>query len=105
VNIKGLKAAVRFSNGGMNISELSYQFLSKHPDIDIFVGINIGGEGLSFRCIKEDIDTGLLLAKPNGGGGHPRASGCPIPANIKREVLDMILEYLDPDAVEGSQKL
>lgn len=88
VDIKGYKTAVRYSSGGMNISELSHQFLSRYPEIDVFLGISIIGGDISFRCIRDDLDTGALMAKPMGGGGHPKASGCPIPEEFIKEFRD-----------------
>lgn len=69
VDIKGLKAAVRFS-GGAGINEVAQQFLAKHPEYDVFIDLGIGGGYYSFRAIRDDLDIGTLLAKPLGGGGH-----------------------------------
>jgi oligoribonuclease NrnB/cAMP/cGMP phosphodiesterase (DHH superfamily) len=94
MEIKGYKTAVRFSGGGMNISELAFQFLTKNPEIDVFVGINIGGGELGFRCIRDDLDTGGIFAKPMGGGGHPKASGCPLPETLIEEIRNKVMELV-----------
>jgi oligoribonuclease NrnB/cAMP/cGMP phosphodiesterase (DHH superfamily) len=98
VEIKGLKAIVMFTGTGVSLSELAHQLLTKHPEIDIFIGINFGAGIINYRCVKENIDTGYYLAKPAGGGGHPRASGNPIPSELIKEVLDHILYLIDPDS-------
>lgn len=54
-----------------NISELG-NYLCENNNID-FAMININNESMSLRTIK-DIDLSEI-AKENGGGGHPKASG------------------------------
>lgn len=54
-----------------NISELG-NYICENNDID-FAMININNESMSLRTIK-DIDLSEI-AKQNGGGGHPKASG------------------------------
>lgn len=103
VSIKEFKAAVMITE--MNVSEIAYQFLQKYPEIDIFIGISLERNQYQFRTIRNDLDTGALIAKPAGGGGHPKASGCPIPNGLNREILDMLLYHIDPDSFEGIQKL
>ena len=95
---RGYKCALKLSTGGMNISELSYQFLSKHPEFDIFIGINLGSGDLQYRTIKDDIDTGAIFAKPGGGGGHPKASGSPIPEQLQDNVIAAIVDHISEEA-------
>lgn len=57
--------------------------------IDFVVMINLQ-QGLSFRCIKDDINVGEI-ATVFGGGGHVKASGAPMDNSLKREVLKLIL--------------
>lgn len=99
VEIKGYACAVKFQTGGMNISELSHQFLTKYPGYDIFIGINIGDGSIAFRTQRDDIDTGVEFARNvmvNGkyGGGHPKASGCGIPEELRKEIIDMIVKLI-----------
>ena len=87
-----------FSGMGVGVSDFSYQFLTKYPEFDAFLMINLGYKKLEFRTIKDDIDTAFYLAKPAGGGGHPKASGSPIPEQLINEILNMIKFHLeDPD--------
>lgn len=99
LNLRGYKAAFAISTIGMNISELSYQFLHKNPDIDLFIGFSFanGGE-FSFRTIRDDLDTGAVIAQPIGGGGHPKASGAQLTKD-QSEIMKMILEA----ALEGAE--
>ena len=94
VDLRGYKCAVRFSNGGMNVSELSFQFLSRHPEIDIFIGVDVGNGGFAYRTIKDNIDTGAIFAKSLGGGGHPKASGSPIAKDTMEKIQALILGNL-----------
>lgn len=89
--LRGHKTAFTLSTVGMNVSELGYQFLRKYPEFDIFVSFTTanGGE-FSFRTAKEDLNLGEEIAKPIGGGGHPKAAG----AKICEELRDLIAEYL-----------
>lgn len=96
VSIKGLRAAFILSSAGANISEVSHQFLTNHPEFDMFIGFNFsrGGE-YSFRCVRDDIDIGTDIALPIGGGGHPKASGAPIPIGIKNSIIDLLMSGID----------
>lgn len=98
VSIKGLKAAFILSSAGANISELSSQFLTKYPEYDMFIGFSFirGGE-YSFRCKRDDIDTGGYIAEPIGGGGHPKASGAPLPEEVRNEIISILMRNIDID--------
>lgn len=93
VKIKGFNAAVRFS-GGASINEVANQFLTKHPNIDLFIDLGISGGYYAFRCIRDDIDLGAIFAKPLGGGGHAKAAGCPIPKELQEEIFTLLLDRL-----------
>ena len=58
--------------------------------IDYVVIINMQ-QGISFRCIKEDVNVGKI-ASVYGGGGHVKASGAPLDNAIKREVIKLLLD-------------
>ena len=97
--IKGYKTAVKFQSGGMNISELSHQFLSKYTDYDMFIGVNLGEGSIAFRTSRTDLDTGFEFARniiANGryGGGHPQASGCGIPNELRLEIINRIVDLI-----------
>ena len=98
VNIKGLNAAVMFSGMGVGVSDFSHQFLTNHPEFDIFIMINLGYKKLEFRTIRDDIDVAFYLAKGAGGGGHPKAAGSPIPEQLINEILNMVKFHIEnPD--------
>ena len=48
-------------------------------------------QGISFRCVKDDINL-YEIASIYGGGGHAKASGAPMDNNLKREVIKLILK-------------
>lgn len=98
VSIRGLRAAFILSSAGANISEISHQFLNKHKEFDMFIGFSFakGGE-YSFRCIRDDLDIGADIASVIGGGGHPKASGAPIPEEIRDQIIDLLMKGIDPE--------
>lgn len=95
VDLKGLKAAFRYTGGGVNVSELSHQFLTKYPEIDIFVSYHSPSGTFSFRTIRDDIDLGSYIAKPIGGGGHPKAAGAHVTDEVKQKLIETILQVID----------
>lgn len=58
--------------------------------LDYIVLINMQ-QGISFRCIKDDINVGEI-ATIFGGGGHIKASGAPMQNDLKREVIKLIFK-------------
>lgn len=104
VSIKGLRAAFILSSAGANISEVAHQFLTKHPEFDMFIGFTFyrGGE-YSFRCIRDDLDTGKDIAAPIGGGGHPKASGAPIPSQVRNNIIDILMSGIDSEYIANFQ--
>ena len=57
--------------------------------IDYVVIINMQ-QGISFRCVKDDINV-AEIASIYGGGGHIKASGAPMDNTLKKEVIKLIL--------------
>lgn len=96
IEVRGLKTAFALGGFGVNGSELAYQFLTKYPEFDMFASFNLwkGGE-FSFRCIRDDLDIGTNIALPIGGGGHPKASGAPLPEEIREEIVNMLIDHLN----------
>ena len=99
-DVKGYKTAIKFQSGGMNISELSHQFLNKYTEYDMFIGVNLGEGSIAFRTTRDDLDTGMEFARniiANGryGGGHPQASGCGIPNELRLEIINMIVNLIE----------
>jgi len=58
--------------------------------VDYIIIINMQ-QGISFRCVKEDVDLNEI-AKVFGGGGHKKAAGAPMDNILKKEVLELILK-------------
>lgn len=81
-----------------SISEVGNQYLVKNVDIDVFVGIDLRNKTLGFRTIDPTINTAEFFAKPLDGGGHPKASGAPLPENYVSDVLEKLIR----DTVGGS---
>lgn len=92
VEVMGLKTAFMITPIAANISEVAFQFLNKYPQFDLFASMTLarGGE-FSFRTIRDDLDVGEFIAKPIGGGGHPKASGAPLPDYIKELLMEALL--------------
>lgn len=75
--------------GEQYISKLGHRMLESNPDIDIAAIIMMPGH-VSLRTNREDINLGTEIAKPLGGGGHPKASGHAtgsLPEGVARYIL------------------
>lgn len=68
------------------VSELGNKLCQMHPEFDFVVIINMDGT-VSYRTIKDDIDLGKDIAKPFGGGGHPKAAGSQISEELRMEFI------------------
>lgn len=100
--IMGCSVALFVGNVYANISELAHQFLSKYTEYDIFILASLRDGGVfEIRTIRDDINTGELIAKPIGGGGHPKASGAPIDKIIMRSFREALIAQLNQKLVEG----
>lgn len=58
--------------------------------LDFIIIINMQ-QGVSYRCVKDDIDVSEI-ASVYGGGGHIKASGSPMDNNLKKEVIKLIFK-------------
>jgi len=58
--------------------------------IDFVVIINMQ-QGISFRSVKDNINV-AEIASVYGGGGHFKASGCPMDNSLKKEVIKLIFK-------------
>jgi len=76
-----------------SMSEIANQYLVKNTNIDVFVAIDLRDKSFGFRTIRDDINTAVLFAEPNGGGGHPKASGCPMDSSIASQYLRDFVWY------------
>lgn len=82
-NILGYSAGVIFAERFH--SEIGNRLCEMNSDLDFVVIINVD-YSISYRTIK-DIDLSVI-AKNFGGGGHVRASGSPIPKELKEIIID-----------------
>lgn len=96
IDIHGLKTAFVLGGFGVNVSELSYQFLTKYPEFDVFASFSLwrGGE-FQFRTIRDDLDIGKDIAAPIGGGGHPKAAGAPLGEEIREHIVNMLINKMN----------
>ncbi len=92
--------AVKYWNGPPHRNFLAQYLLSRFQ-ADV-TAIPVVGRGISFRSREIDV---RRIAVRLGGGGHPRASGAPIPAGFIRRLLARLYPklILDP-VVEALQK-
>ncbi len=104
VGVMGYSAALFVGVVYANISELAYQFLTKYTDYDIFIAASLRDGGVfEIRTIRDDIDTGKLIAAPIGGGGHPKASGAPIDKSVMRSFHEALIAQLNQKLLEGDE--
>jgi len=84
------------STKGATMSELGYQFLEKHPEFEFIVGFNLTypGHEVSFRSRTGLVDTGVEFAARIGGGGHPEASGAPLPKSALNDLINIFMNTL-----------
>lgn len=81
---------------GINMSDLAAEYLSAHPEYDVFVWFDLNRKALSFRSIRDDINVSETAIKFNGGG-HPRASGGKLPLSIHDKIHEIIKTKLFTD--------
>lgn len=95
--VNGFKTAFALGGFGVNVSELSHQFLTKYPEFDIFANFTLfsGGGLFSFRTIRDDLDIGKDIAVPIGGGGHPKAAGAPLGEEIREHIVNMLINKMN----------
>lgn len=93
--IFGYTAAILFAGSGFSFSDGAYQFLTRYPDYDIMINVDLGRGTLSYRTIRDYIHLGELASRL-GGGGHDRSAGSPIPKEAISRILDEVLPGLKP---------
>lgn len=88
--------AMMVDSQGANISELASQFLTANPDYDIFIlySPHKGSGRLNFRTQRDNINLGIDICKPLGGGGHPKAAGAPTDVDLSIEMIDRVISYM-----------
>lgn len=94
IKLAGYNVAFLLGGRGANISELSYQFLQKYPEFDVFAAFLLNERNkISFRSIKDDVNVSDLAAKLQGGG-HKLASGFSLPNDIIINIANVIFDYM-----------
>jgi uncharacterized protein len=80
-------------------SELGNALNKRHPHLDFIAIVNAGSKNIGFRTIHDDIDVSKFAAQ-FGGGGHPKASGCPLNEETFRLFVSNVfhLEPINTDA-------
>lgn len=89
-NIAGYTAGVVFTD--QYISELGNRLSTMNPDYDLI--IMIGGDSISYRTTKENINCGQI-AKLVGGGGHPKAAGSEISLDNQLNYIEKLFKKKD----------
>ena len=69
------------------VSELGNQIALNYPEYDAIA--IIGSRAVSLRTVKEDIDVSVL-AKRFNGGGHQKAAGFPLTADVVSDYINII---------------
>jgi uncharacterized protein len=91
-------------------SELSSELGKENPHLDYIAIMNVGGRKVSLRTIHDTIDVSEIAGQ-YGGGGHAKASGCPLTVEAYAKYVDAPfgIEPMRPDAfrnrfnVKGSE--
>lgn len=96
MEIADYKIAFVTGTRGASVSELSYQFLTKYPEYDVFIKLYFTEKGLGvyIGTVRDDLNVGKEFATPLGGGGHPKAAGASLNATFSKEILDDIKDYI-----------
>lgn len=95
LTVNGYRCAFTYSTMGVNVSEYGNQMLEKFKNFDVFIHFSMASGTFSFRAIRDDIDLGSEIARPIGGGGHPKAAGASLDSSLKEIITKMIEFYLN----------
>lgn len=78
--IVGKKYSFAFCVAESYLADIFDRMYTNYPEVDFYV-VDIGS-GLSFRSRTDEMNV-AELAKNFGGGGHPQASGCRVPYDLR----------------------
>lgn len=92
-HLRTLKGAYFVCPGSLNISTAMTEWLKRNPDVDIAIMYMPQYGTLSLRTIREDVSV-AEICKACGGGGHPKAAGCPAPKELS-QVSGIIKKYIE----------
>lgn len=87
INYKGYKVGIVFAE--QHISRTGDYILKRNPDLDICAIVNYP-KAVSLRTLRKDINLGIDIAKPLGGGGHRQAAAY----QLKSPPTDLILDLI-----------
>lgn len=77
----------------LNMSDLGAEYLTAHPEYDVFIWFDLNRKGYSIRSIRNDVDVSKIASRL-GGGGHPRASGAAMSQKVIDDFKSKIIENL-----------
>lgn len=79
-------------------SELSSEFGKNNPHMDYIAILNMGGRKVSLRTIHDEVDVSEIAGQ-YGGGGHAKASGCPLTVEAYKKYVEgpFAIDPLRPD--------
>lgn len=95
ITVQGVPTLVVFGTNGANISEFSHAALHMFPNLKMVACINIARNAVELRAREGEINTGKMFAKPCNGGGHPPASGFPLPNDIREMIISRVGAMMD----------
>jgi oligoribonuclease NrnB/cAMP/cGMP phosphodiesterase (DHH superfamily) len=84
--VDGYNAAIVFAEKFP--SELGNYIAKNNPQYDLAIIIN-ASNGISYRCVKDNVDLSEI-AKRRGGGGHQKASGSPVSDEAKLALINSL---------------
>lgn len=86
---KGYKVGVVFAE--RYISSVGDYVLRCHPEIDFCAIVNLPSS-VSLRGKNDSLNLGIEIARPLGGGGHPKAAGYQI-KNISEHLIKELIQF------------
>lgn len=89
-NIQGHDVRVGFVIAYGDDQSLLGEALYTDLDLDVDIAVIINGDGVSLRCSRDCPVDVSEVAKLNGGGGHPKASGCSLGNVLGQNFLEFV---------------
>lgn len=99
VQYKGYVVAVAFAE--RYISTVGDYILNKNPDVDFCAVVNLP-KSVSLRTRRDDINMGVDIARPLGGGGHPKAAGYQLDT-IPESLLKELIRFNEDEAISSCE--
>ncbi|GHI00929.1 DHH family phosphoesterase [Neobacillus kokaensis] len=78
-----------------HLSELGNALNNLNPHLDMIALLNVGTKKIGFRTIHDEINV-ADFAKRFGGGGHPKASGADLTAEVFKAFVVDVFDVLPP---------